>query len=157
MTRLDSQRGVCYRSNAITQYVCTCVLHHQHKTELNVWWTLACCVCASQSISCVFRLFWLTTRAPDDLKVSENTFCWMDLLHKNAFQSPLTVVCGEYCVVFLLYFLRFKGLRRFLGLFNCDLLENARRILEFVKKSYHLNLPLFISELWLHFRLCTHQ
>ena len=63
------------------------------------------------------------------------------------FQTPLIVVCGEYWVVFLLHFHRFKGLSYFLGLFNCDLLENDRQILELVKKSYHLNLLLFISEM----------
>ena len=70
----------------------------------------------------------------------------IDLLDKND-TKHLMVVCGEYCAVFLSHLYHFKDIRRFLGMFNCDLLENNCQILEFGKKLYHLNLPLFISKL----------
>ena len=70
----------------------------------------------------------------------------MGLLNKNDSKS-LTIVCGKYCAVFLLHFHRFKDLRCFLSMFNCELLENDPLILKFVEKSYQLKLPLFIAEL----------
>ena len=57
-------------------------------------------------------------------------------------------LCVERIVLcFLLNFHRFKNLRRFLNQFNCDMIENNSQVLNFVKKSYHLNIPLFITEL----------
>ena len=145
VTRIDFQRDVHQRLPPVAQNVCTCILHHQHKTERSGehWLTV---YRHHNQTAVYFDSFGLS---PDQITIikfmKKHTVKWFYSM--KMLQNSLTVVCGEYCVVFLLHYHHFKCLRRFLHLFNCDLLENDRQVFNFVKKSYHLNLSLFFTEL----------
>ena len=65
-------------------------------------------------------------------KVCPKTYQTLGSFVKND-KKPIALICGEYCIVFLLQFKDFKNLQCFLDLFSQHMLENDRRVIKFEK------------------------
>lgn len=65
--------------------------------------------------------------------LQSNCVTWT--FNKRTLQSPLSNVCGQYCVVYLLHRSRGVPTKTFVNTFGNDLVNNDCRVFDFVKSA----------------------
>lgn len=60
-------------------------------------------------------------------------------------QSPISAVCGQYCVYFLYYRCRQRSLSSIVSPFKSYNVTNDIRVYNFVKKYFNVNVPFYLT------------
>ena len=92
---------------------------------------------------------------PEKIKRKCRTKQW--ICNGRFLQSPLSSVCGQYCIYYLLHRARGDGLEKIVKEFDHDVDENDMLVYEFIKEQYDMHKMKYLDTTGIIQQLKEHQ